>query len=48
MSTLHIDSGHDPASLDTHLVGDLTERMKLGGRVAMGHMTKPAGLPPTR
>ena len=45
---MHIDSGHDPASLDTHLVADLTERMKLGGRVAMGHMTKLAGLPPSR
>jgi cytosine/creatinine deaminase len=45
---MHIDSGHDPASLDTHLVADLTERMKLGGRVAMGHMTKLVGLPPAR
>jgi cytosine deaminase len=45
---MHIDSGHDPASLDTHLVADLTERFKLGGRVAMGHMTKLAGLPPAR
>ena len=43
---MHIDSGHDPASLDTHLVADLTERYKLGGRVAMGHVTKLAGLPP--
>jgi cytosine/creatinine deaminase len=45
---MHIDSGHDPTSLDTHLVADLTERMRLGGRVAMGHMTKLAGLPPPR
>src|SRR5258708_6838430 len=45
---MHIDSGHDPASLDTHLVADLTEPMKLGGRVAVGHMTKLAGLPPAR
>jgi cytosine deaminase len=45
---MHIDSGHDPASLDTHLVADLTERFRLGGRVAMGHMTKLAGLPPLR
>jgi cytosine/creatinine deaminase len=43
---MHIDSGHDPASLDTHLVADLTERYRLGGRVAMGHATKIAGLPP--
>ncbi|HJU31136.1 MAG TPA: amidohydrolase family protein [Hyphomicrobiaceae bacterium] len=45
---MHIDSGHDPASLDTHLVADLTERYRLGGRVAMGHATKIAGLPPVR
>jgi cytosine/creatinine deaminase len=45
---MHIDSGHDPASLDTHLVADLTERYRLGGRVAMGHATKLAGLPPAQ
>ena len=42
---MHIDSGHDPASMDTFLVAELTERHKLGGRVAMGHATKIAGLP---
>lgn len=42
---MHIDSGHDPSSMDTHLVADLTERYRLGGRVAMGHVTKTAGLP---
>jgi cytosine/creatinine deaminase len=42
---MHIDSGHDPASMDLHLVAELTERYKLGGRVAMGHVTKVAGLP---
>ena len=45
---MHIDSGHDQASLDTHLVADLTERYGLGGRVAIGHATKLAGLPPAR
>src|SRR5262249_5804922 len=45
---MHIDSGHDPASMDNGLVADLTERYKHGGRVAMGHMTKVAGLPPDR
>jgi cytosine deaminase len=45
---MHIDSGHDPSSMDTHLVADLTERYKLGGRVAMGHVTKVAGLPPDK
>jgi cytosine deaminase len=43
---MHIDSGHDPASLDTHLVAELTERFRLGGRVAIGHATKLSGLPP--
>ena len=43
---MHIDSGHDPSSMDTPLVADLTEKYKLGGRVAMGHVTKAAGLPP--
>jgi cytosine/creatinine deaminase len=42
---MHIDSGHDATSMDTHLVADLTEKHKLGGRVAMGHVTKVAGLP---
>ena len=45
---MHIDSGHDPACLDTHLVAELTERTRFGGRVAMGHATKLAGLPPAR
>ena len=45
---MHIDSGHDPASMDCHLVCELTERYKLGGRVAIGHATKLAGLPPAR
>ncbi|MGH6738030.1 MAG: amidohydrolase family protein, partial [Bradyrhizobium sp.] len=43
---LHIDSGHDPATMDNPLVAELTERHKLGGRVAIGHVTKVAGLPP--
>ena len=43
---MHIDSGHDPTSLDTHLVAETTERLRLGGRVAIGHATKLSGLPP--
>ena len=43
---MHIDSGDDPSSLDLHLVAELTEKYKLGGRVAMGHATKVASLPP--
>jgi cytosine deaminase len=45
---MHIDSGHDPSCMDSHLVADLTDRYKLGGRVAMGHVTKAAGLPPAK
>ena len=45
---MHIDSGHDPASLDAHLVAELTEQLRLGGRVAIGHATKLSGLPPAR
>jgi cytosine/creatinine deaminase len=45
---MHIDSGHDPSSLDTHLVAELTERYGLGGRVAIGHATKLSALPPER
>ncbi len=43
---MHIDSGHDPASMDLHLVAELATKYKLGGRVAIGHVTKPAALPP--
>jgi cytosine/creatinine deaminase len=43
---MHIDSGHDPATMDSHMVADLTEKYRLGGHVAMGHVTKVAGLPP--
>ena len=45
---LHIDSGHDPAAMDNMLVAELTEKYKYGGRVAMGHMTKVAALPPDK
>ena len=45
---LHIDSGHDPAAMDNMLVAELTEKYKHGGRVAMGHMTKVAALPPDK
>ena len=45
---MHIDSGHDPATMDNMLVADLTEKYKYGGRVAMGHMTKVAALPPAK
>ena len=42
---MHVDSGHDPSSLDLHLVAELTEKYNYGGRVAMGHVTKVTALP---
>ena len=37
---MHLDSGNSPDDMDIHLVCDLTERYKLGGRVAIGHGCK--------
>jgi cytosine deaminase len=45
---LHLDIGHTTDDMDIHLVCDLTEQFGLGGRVAIGHGTKYACLPPDR
>jgi cytosine deaminase len=37
---MHLDSGNSPDDLDIHLVCELTEKYKLGGRVAIGHGCK--------
>jgi cytosine deaminase len=37
---MHLDSGNSPADMDIHLVCELTEKYKLGGRVAIGHGCK--------
>ena len=37
---MHLDSGNSPDDMDIHLVCDLTEKYKLGGRVAIGHGCK--------
>ena len=37
---MHLDSGNSPDAMDIHLVCELTERYKLGGRVAIGHGCK--------
>jgi cytosine/creatinine deaminase len=37
---MHLDSGNTPDQMDIHLVCDLTEKYKLGGRVAIGHGCK--------
>ena len=42
---MHLDFGND-TDLDLPLVCDLTEQYKLGGRVAVGHATKLALVPP--
>ncbi len=45
---MHLDSGNSPDEMDIHLVCDLTEQYKLGGRVAIGHGCKYSTLPPDR
>lgn len=37
---MHLDSGNSPDDMDIHLVCELTEKYKLGGRVAIGHGCK--------
>jgi cytosine/creatinine deaminase len=43
---MHLDSGNSPDQMDIHLVCELTERYKLGGRVTVGHGCKYSTLPP--
>ncbi len=45
---LHLDVGDSPEHLDADLVCTLTEQYGLGGRVALGHMTKLAAMAPAR
>lgn len=45
---MHLDVGNTPEDMDIHLVCDLTEQYRLGGRVTVGHMTKLSLLPPDR
>lgn len=42
---MHLDSGNSPEQMDIDLVCRLTEEYRLGGRVAVGHMTKMAAMP---
>jgi cytosine deaminase len=42
---MHLDSGNSPDAMDIHLVCELTERYRLGGRVAVGHMCKLSTMP---
>ena len=43
---MHLDSGNSPADMDIHLVCELTQKYRLGGRVAVGHGCKYSTLPP--
>ena len=42
---MHLDSGNSPDEMDIHLVCELTEKYRLGGRVAVGHMCKLSTMP---
>jgi len=42
---IHLDVGHTTA-MDVHLVRELTEKYRRGGRVVVGHMAKLSLLPP--
>jgi cytosine deaminase len=43
---MHLDVGPTAEAMNIHLVRDLTERYKRGGRVVVGHMAKLSLLPP--
>ena len=43
---IHLDVGHTPDGMNVHLVRELTEKYRRGGRVVVGHMAKLSLLPP--
>jgi cytosine deaminase len=43
---MHLDVGNTPDNLNIHLVRELTEQYKWGGRVTVGHMAKLSLMPP--
>jgi cytosine deaminase len=43
---MHLDVGPTPDALNIHLVRELTEKHKRGGRVVVGHMAKLSLMPP--
>lgn len=43
---LHLDVGNTPEAMNIHLVRDLTEKYRRGGRVVVGHMAKLSLMPP--
>jgi len=44
---MHLDVGPTPDKMNIHLVRELTEKYKRGGRVVVGHMAKLSLLPPS-
>ena len=43
---IHLDVGHTPEAMNVHLVRELTDKYRRGGRVVVGHMAKLSLLPP--
>jgi cytosine/creatinine deaminase len=43
---IHLDVGNTPDAMNIHLVRELTDKYRRGGRVAVGHMAKLSLLPP--
>src|SRR3984893_13999820 len=43
---LHLDVGNTPEAMDIHLVCELTQEYRRGGRVVVGHMAKLSTMPP--
>ena len=43
---MHLDVGPSAEHMDIHLVRELTDKYKRGGRVVVGHMAKLSLLPP--
>jgi cytosine deaminase len=43
---IHLDVGHTAKHMDVHVVRELTEKYRRGGRVVVGHMAKLSLLPP--
>jgi cytosine/creatinine deaminase len=44
---IHLDVGNSPEAMDIHLVCELTEQYRRGGRVVVGHMAKLSTMPPS-
>ena len=45
---IHLDVGNTPDAMNIHLVRELTDQYRRGGRVVVGHMAKLSLLPPDR